>query len=64
MGFVKVKALVRVLDNGWAHGPGEEFEMDDGLVEAHERGGQVERVGGAKQATPTSDKQQRGGLDK
>ena len=64
MGTVKVKALVKVRDNGKNHAPGEEFEMEAGLAEVHERAGQVERVGGTKQATSPADKQQRGGLDK
>jgi len=64
MGLVKVVAKVKVRDNGKNHAPGEEFEMEAGLAEVHERAGQVAIVGGAKQAAPASDKQQRGGANK
>jgi len=64
MGLVKVVAKVKVRDNGKNHLPGEEFEMEAGLAEAHERAGQVERVGTAKQQTGPRDKQSLGASDK
>ena len=62
--MIRVKAMVEVYDNGVRHAPGEEFEMEESLVGPHAAAGQVERIGGPKQAAPAADKQQRGGADK
>jgi hypothetical protein len=64
MGFVKVKALVPVKENGVRRAPGEEWEMEESLVGPHVAAGQVARVAASKQAASPRDKQSLGASDK
>jgi len=52
MKLVKVAGVIAVRDNGVAHAPGEEFEMEESMALAHQKAGQVKILGDAEPAEP------------